>query len=404
MSKYKVYLNIACLYMANTLPMYFATLAIPTILRAQGIALSIIGLFGSLMLPWAFKFLWAPLLDKYYSPRFGKRKSWFIPTQIAIILMLCNIFLIAPDKHPQLLFTALVLLLICSATHYLASSAYIAEQLPNNQLRFGNYAQVVGTALGSFIGGGMFLIIYAKFGWQISISYIVTVSCLALLIPLFMREKAYSEDILLQQSPSLRSFILRPNTRYLLYICLVYRGCEGLVMGMQQSFLIDRHVAILTIGKVMGTSGLSLSLLASGLVSLYLANKENKWLLILGGIRSLCYLGLAVLAYFTVTQVNYLLSLVVINMACRSMEMVVLYTFFMKNCDRKQVATDISILLCAEIIVYSLGTMSSGYLAEQLGYTGLFALGTILSIIATIICAYLLHKVILLNKVQACDV
>lgn len=393
------------LYMANTMPMYFATLAIPTILRKSGLALDSIGLFGGLMLPWAFKFLWAPLLDKRYSPRFGKRKSWFIPAQTLTVLMLCCTFLIIPNRHPQLLFVLLLMLLMCSATHYLASSAYIAEQLPNSQLRFGNYAQVVGTALGSFSGGGMFLIVYAKFGWHTSVTYMVIFASFALLVTLFIREKtSYPNTLprLNQKGPSLRSFIQRLNTRHLLYICLIYRGCEGLVMGMQQSFLVDQHVAILAIGKVMGISGLSLSLLASGLVSLYLANSENKWLFILGGLRSLCYLGLAILAYFNVTEVSWLLGIVVINMACRSMEMVVLYTFFMKNCDSKQIATDISILLCSEIIIYTLGTMSSGYLAQILSYTGLFAFGAGLSVVATVICAQLLSKVMLLNKVQAC--
>jgi hypothetical protein len=107
---------------------------------------------------------------------------------------------------------------------------------------------------------------------------------------------------------------------------------------------------------------------------------------------------LAALAYFAISSQVLIFGVVVTNMACRSMEMVVLYTFFMQNCELKQSATDISILLCAEIIIYSSGMMLSGYLAKLLGYSGLFAIGSMLSLMSTAICAYIIYKIIKRNQ------
>lgn len=399
----KLFISTILLFMANTIPMYFATLSIPTILRSQGTALTIIGLFGSLMLPWAFKFLWAPIIDKYNNVNFGKRKSWYIPALAVIIIMFASLLFISPQKTPLLFFIMVAILLIGSATHYLASSAYILEQFPADKLRFGNYAQVIGTACGSFTGGGLFLIMYDKLGWHSSVLCVMGVLSILFLILLLFKEdpskqKAKQTEI---SNPSIISFFKRINTRHLFIFCLIYRGCEGIVMGMQQPFLVDQHIAIATIGKIMGISGLTLSLFASGCISLLLkGNKESIWLFILGVIRSICYFSLGLLAYYGITDTILLFSVVVVNMACRSMEMVVLYTFFMQNCDARQSATDISILLCAELLIYSGGMMLSGFLVKYMGYVGLFFFGSGLSIISTIICAYILYKVIDISKQQ----
>jgi RhtX/FptX family siderophore transporter len=399
MRNYKTLTSITTLAIANTTPLYFATVALPTIMRTNGVSLTIIGLFGSLMLPWAFKFLWAPLLDQYYSTKFGKRKSWLVPLQVLMLTCLITIYNIPPTQHAELLFGIIIGLLICAATHYLATSAFILEQVDADQLRFGNYAQVVGTALGSFTGGGLFLIAYPQLGWQNSILTLVIVNLILLIIQSLVQEKSEQTKAVQDCKPSLTNFLKRKNTRNLLYLCLIYRGCEGLVMGMQQPFLVDKHIKISLIGKVLGISGLSLSLLASLFVSICLRNnRENIWLLILGIMRSICYLALAGLAYLAISSQTLIFAVVVINMACRSMEMVVLYTFFMQNCELKQSATDISILLCAEIIIYSSGMMLSGYLAKSLGYSGLFGLGSILSLISTAICAYIIYKIIKRNQ------
>jgi PAT family beta-lactamase induction signal transducer AmpG len=60
------------LYFAQGLPFGFFVQAIPVILRSAGVSLSAIGFTSLLTLPWALKFLWAPYLDRVYSPRLGR--------------------------------------------------------------------------------------------------------------------------------------------------------------------------------------------------------------------------------------------------------------------------------------------------------------------------------------------
>lgn len=379
--------TIGLLSFSNSIPLYLATFALPGILRKAGASLVIIGLFGGLMLPWALKFLWAPLLDKFYSQKSGRRKSWLIPSQGLIALCLFLLAFGTPENNSWFCFILIIIMLMAAATHYLATSAFIYEQLPPESISYGNYALVVGTALGSFAGGGLFMILYANCGWLLSILFEFTVVVIILLgICFLIRENSlFVADHAKVKSASILNFIKNAENRKLLYLCLTYRGCEGLVMGMQQPFLIDRGISLSMIGSVIGISGVTVNLFSAGIISRFLSNVSSHryWLLILGLLRTVCYSRFMLLAIFANSNTSIIFSIVVVNMACRAMEMVVLYTIFMRNLKSEQVATDIAILLCAEIIIYSCGMMSSGFVANYCGYAGLFLIGSSLSLITT---------------------
>lgn len=49
-----------------------------------------VGLFTLCLMPWAFKFIWSPILDYYFIERFGKRKTYVVPLLLIIgIILLC---------------------------------------------------------------------------------------------------------------------------------------------------------------------------------------------------------------------------------------------------------------------------------------------------------------------------
>jgi uncharacterized membrane protein YadS len=77
------------------------------------------------------------------------------------------------------------------------------------------------------------------------------------------------------------------------------------------------------------------------------------------------------------------------------MEMVVLYTIFMKYSSKTQAGTDFTVLICAELFIYILGMSVSGFLAANIGYESLFTLGGLISIPGFIMAYYLFRK---LNK------
>ena len=79
---YRLMAVLLTLYFAQGLPAGFITQALPAILREYEVSLQMIGLSGFLLIPWALKFLWAPVVDKYFVTKWGRSRSWILPLQL----------------------------------------------------------------------------------------------------------------------------------------------------------------------------------------------------------------------------------------------------------------------------------------------------------------------------------
>ena len=62
--------------------------AVPLILKERGASFSDIALFSVCSLPFSAKLFWAPIVDSVYSESVGRRKTWLVPTQLLIGVMM----------------------------------------------------------------------------------------------------------------------------------------------------------------------------------------------------------------------------------------------------------------------------------------------------------------------------
>lgn len=388
-------LNLMILYLAQAIPLYFCTFGLPTILRSEGVSLEKIGLLGFLLLPWVVKFIWAPYVDRYYINKLGKRKSWFLTLQVLTILLFINFSYYDPKEHATHIFLLAFLLSAVAATQDISIDGFSIEQTKASSFQWSNFARVVGTTFGSMLGGAVLIALYKVIGWH-EITLYIGGLCLCLAVyMLFIKEKRGTTG-LQHQLPSLKSFVKRRETKLLLLICLSYRACEGLVMGMQSAFLVDLHIPLSTIGVVMGTGSAIMGLLGAITIS-YLFNffKETSLLTFLAIIRTFCYFSLGSIGLFSIGNPVVIFSIVLLNMASRLMEMIVLYTIFMRFSSKDQAGTDFTVLVCAELLIYILGMSLSGFLAANIGYTSLFMMGGLLSIPGFLVAYFFLR---VLNK------
>lgn len=85
------YLNVFVLFVLYTLqgiPMGFSA-TLPMILQERGASYTQLGMFAVVSWPFSLKVLWAPLIDSVYSERAGRRKTWLVPVQLLIGMLLC---------------------------------------------------------------------------------------------------------------------------------------------------------------------------------------------------------------------------------------------------------------------------------------------------------------------------
>ena len=80
------YKMLLCVFTGFTsgLPLYFLYQLIPAWLRSEQVDLKTIGFFALVGLPYTWKFLVAPLFDRYYPNFLGRRRSWMFFTQVIL--------------------------------------------------------------------------------------------------------------------------------------------------------------------------------------------------------------------------------------------------------------------------------------------------------------------------------
>lgn len=75
------------LYLLQGVPTGLAFGSIPFLLKSK-LSYSQIGVFSLSTYPYSLKLFWSPIVDAWFSPRIGRRKSWIIPVQVVVGLMM----------------------------------------------------------------------------------------------------------------------------------------------------------------------------------------------------------------------------------------------------------------------------------------------------------------------------
>ncbi|UZK65956.1 permease [Sphingomonas sp. M1-B02] len=116
------------------LPFYMFSTVLSVRLAEHGVVLAVIGFFAWVQLLPTFKFLWAPLLDKYDVPGFarfwGKRRGWIMLSQLGIFTSMLAMALTSSDASLPLTALFAVLLAFWTTTLEVAADAWRIELAP----------------------------------------------------------------------------------------------------------------------------------------------------------------------------------------------------------------------------------------------------------------------------------
>src|SRR5207244_838972 len=99
-------------------------------MTVEGIELSTIGIFTLVGLPYTWKFIWAPNMDRFVPPFLGRRRGWLLITQLALICGIGAMAFCSPRTELTLLATIAVFVAVASASHDIVVDAYRADIAP----------------------------------------------------------------------------------------------------------------------------------------------------------------------------------------------------------------------------------------------------------------------------------
>jgi PAT family beta-lactamase induction signal transducer AmpG len=143
---------------ASGLPLALTGPALQAWLTVDGLDLAQIGFLTLLGLPYTFKFLWAPIMDRVDLPLFGRRRGWIILAQALLALGLFLLADVSPVSSLPLFAAMGLLIAFLSASQDVAFDAYRTDLLPPRERGIGSSMMVTGYRFAMILSGGVSLI------------------------------------------------------------------------------------------------------------------------------------------------------------------------------------------------------------------------------------------------------
>jgi MFS transporter, PAT family, beta-lactamase induction signal transducer AmpG len=367
------------LYLSQGLPYGFFTQALPVLLRKQGLSLPAIGLANLLALPWALKFLWAPLMDRYGSARLGRRRGYILPLQFLSAALLLGLALPEDTVSVEALLVAVLLVNLLAATQDVATDGLAVELLAPEELGWGNGVQVAGYRVGMILGGGLMLILFDALGWRPTLLSLGTLLLVATVPVVLFREPPSSaarrEDTGMWRwlQESLLHWVRRPGTGAWFTLLVLFKAGEHLAMGMLRTFLVDVGLGLSEVGWMLGFVGFTTGLIGA-LLGGALVNRlgRRRALLVFGTLQAaavflyaLAARGASVPVLALVCGVEHLAS---------GMATAALFTVMMETCRPEHAASDYTVQASLVVLATGAAAAVSGFSAQALGYVWHFTL------------------------------
>ncbi len=189
------FINFGAIYFAQGLPMGFAVFAVPAWLAEAKIPTAQIGMVGATtMLPWAFKVVWAPLVDRFKYRAMGRFRAWIMGAQLGLAAStIVLLSLPSPLAHARSLAGALFAQALFASMSDVAGDGLAVEVLPNEERGLANAVMSGAQAVGNVVGGAGLSAVLAAAGFR-------TAGSLSLLLLL----AACAPTVLLRERPGER--------------------------------------------------------------------------------------------------------------------------------------------------------------------------------------------------------
>jgi len=158
---------VTCIFLGFTsgLPLYVLIQLVPAWLRSHGVDLATIGLFALVSLPYTWKFLWSPLMDRYKLPFLGRRRGWALITQVGLLFAIAALGRFDPSVSLQAIVATVFVISLFGASQDIVIDAYRRELLADDELGTGTSFFINAYRLSSLVPGSLALILSDHLPW-----------------------------------------------------------------------------------------------------------------------------------------------------------------------------------------------------------------------------------------------
>ncbi len=173
---------------ASGLPLALSAGTLQAWLTVESIDIKTIGYFSLVGLPYTFKFVWAPLLDRFEPPRLTRRRGWLVATQVGLAVVCFLMAEVSPTEQIEWLAALAVAMAFLSASQDVVFDAYRSDLLTDRERGAGAALSVLGYRLAMLVSGGLALILADQWlGWpnayRVMGGLMALAACVSLVVP-----------------------------------------------------------------------------------------------------------------------------------------------------------------------------------------------------------------------------
>jgi PAT family beta-lactamase induction signal transducer AmpG len=363
---------------SSGLPLALTAGTLQAWLAVEGVDIVTIGWFALVGQPYTYKFLWAPLMDRFTPPLLGRRRGWMLLTQCALLALIAVLGSLSPKDAPWL--TGLVALAVAfvSASQDVVVDAYRADILRADERGAGAAVSVLGYRLAMLVSGAGALVVADQWlGWQGTYWLMAALMVLGMAGAWFAPEPqeagAAPRTLDAAVTQPMAEFFSRHGAVSLLVLVVLYKLGDAFAGNLTTAFLLKgpgfSATEVGAINKGLGLAATIVGALAGGALMARL--RLYRALLLFGALQAVTNLGFMLLA---AGGKNYALMVAVVGAEnlCGGMGTAAYVALLMALCDRRYSATQYALLSALSAVGRVYVGPAAGYMVVAMGWTTFF--------------------------------
>ncbi len=398
------------MYFAQGIPQGLLSIAIPAWLASKGVgAAEIASYLAVIVLPWAFKLVTGPFMDRYEFLPMGRRRPWVIGAQLGLSLSLLALMLVErPAEQIGLLMLIGVLINSFAATQDVAVDGMSIDLTPVREQGRLNAFMSFGKAIGWSVTAAVSGVLITTLGLQATAIVAAIVASVPLLVMLFIVERDGERSLPWTRGSA--ATVHRADSSFVAVfsginkvlwirsslVVMVIMFCDGLIYGYGQALM--PIAAINLFGYT--TSQWSQLVAMMGLIGAVVALSLGPLIDRLGAKRML-FVATSLVAIHALlisqtqhlwqdtTYVRVMLSVWVMMMP---VVMVAVIALAMAICSSTLSATQFAIYMSVANLGHAAGSKLYGSVADQSSYMQSYALLSVLAVVLIVVVSFHKHR------------
>src|SRR4029453_14438038 len=380
---------LACIFLgfSSGMPLFVLISLVPAWLRSSGVDLATIGLFALGGVPYTWKFVWSPLMDRFTPPFLGRRRGWAVLTQLGLLLSIGVLGQFDPSTSLGPIVWIVFAVALFSASQDIVLDAYRRELLADDELGTGTSFWINAYRLSGLVPGSLALILADPLPWT-AVFWITGLFMLVGIVTTLLVEEV-SDDKLAPHT--LREAVIDPFVEFfsrdglmagfaILAFLFLYKLGDNMATALATPFYLDMGYSKTEIGTVAKFAGLWAVIAGAtvgGIAMLKLSINRALWLF--GFVQMF-----TILPFVWLSQVGHtLLGLFVLvsgEYLAVGLGSVALTAFMARETSKAFTATQFALFSSLIAVPRTFANASTGFIVEAVGWTQFFLICTLAAI------------------------